>query len=75
MLSMGGRGGWLAGLSHVYFIAMLWSKLQVCEISSKAEIFNGDYLKYEDKLKQAWAELCQALLILSYQHMSWIKQN
>ena len=39
MLAVGGRvGGWVGGRSHVHFIATLWSNLQVCKISSQAEI-------------------------------------
>ena len=36
-------GGWVAGWSHVHFTAMLWSNLQVCKISSRAEIPKLDH--------------------------------
>ena len=44
-------GGWPGGWSHVHFIATLWSNLQVCKISSQAEI---------PKLDRVWQKLLLA---------------
>ena len=59
--------GWLEGWSHLHFKATLWSNLQVCKISSRAEIpkLNRVWQKgKKDKQKSKLALLGQAQIKL-----------